>query len=120
MLGLFLPQLGWEAAEAALLIRWAEERDEAALEAVTSLPQITGAVTEAWPRPCGPADDAISAHRRHLRAPLVRDRRLDLAEFQPLRRRLKDFEPRFEAKVFGLFLAEQSQDDELPARAACC
>lgn len=113
-LGLFVPQLGWEAAEAALLIRWREERDEAALESITSLPQIKGALTDSLVATVRPSDDAtlpaggIFVHRWFETATA------NLEEFKALSAEgWKDFEPRFDARVFGLFLAEESQDDQM-------
>lgn len=113
VLGLFFPQLGWEAAEVALLVRWRGERDELSLEAVTGPPQVIGVRCDSLKPTLRPEDTAklrpggIYVHR-WFETPAP-----DLQEFLKLSGEgWQDFEPRFDVQVFGLFLADETEDDQ--------
>jgi hypothetical protein len=113
MLGLFTAQLGWEAADAALLVRWrGVRRAETALAGALAAPQVlTHTIQRLSPtvRPDGdavPPPGGIYVHRWFETAAA------DLAEFLALSQEgWKDFEPRFEARVFGFFLADETEAD---------
>jgi len=114
VLGLFTPQIGWVARQAALLVRWAPDgkgrdgvvaglmRDKtvrfAQRERIepTSRPTATDSV-----RPGG-----IYVHRRFV------VKVADVPEFLTLSQEgWRDFETRFDAHIFGLFTAERSSSD---------
>jgi hypothetical protein len=114
VLGLFTPQIGWVARQAALLVRWGPEakgRDgqvsglmhgktvtfgQREKLAATSRPTMTDK-----PRPGG-----VHVHRRFV----VENR--NLPEFLALSQEgWRDFETRFEANIFGLFTADRTPND---------
>lgn len=114
VLGLFTPQIGWVARQAALLVRWkpdARGRDGEASAllrgkttrfgqreklAATSRPTMTDVL-----RPGG-----VYVHRRFV----VESK--NVAEFLALSQEgWRDFETRFEANIFGLFTAERTGND---------
>ena len=118
VLGMFTTQIGWEASQVAVLLRWAGIRDDAARMRLVTAPQVIRSSTESLRPTLRPGDGAallpggIYVHRWFETAIS------DLEEFQRLSGEgWKDFEPRFEANVFGLFLADTSASDrELGAR----
>jgi hypothetical protein len=112
VLGVFFPQLGWEAAEAALVLRWREARSPAARAGLLAIAPVKSARAEPMTPTLRPADDAalwpggIYVHRRFETAAV------DLATFIALSQDgWADFEPRFDARVFALFLMDETQDD---------
>jgi hypothetical protein len=117
VLGLFTAQLGWEAAQAALLLRWrTAAADDSARGTLLSAPQVLSEVPEPLSPTARPADEArlqpggIHVHRWFETAAS------DLDEFLRLSQEgWKDFEPRFDARVFGLFLADESVEDRRSA-----
>jgi len=115
VLGLFNPQLGWSSTEAAVLVRWTAPTAGrgAALETITRAPQVASFRAESLTptvRPAAsdrPAAGGIYVHRWfEVLSPNV-------AEFAELSvQGWRDFETRFEAKVFGLFQAPRTAEDE--------
>lgn len=112
VLGLFTTQIGWEAAQVALLLRWQGARDPAVRLNLLSATQVIRSSTETLAATLRPADEAtlpaggIYVHR------WFETLATDLEEFQRLSGEgWKDFEPRFDARVFGLLLADQSVSD---------
>ena len=115
ILGLFTPQLGWVARQAALLVRWGpdakgRDREIAALirnpvvrigQRAQLEPTVRPATTER-PRPGG-----IYVHRWFVvETPNV-------PEFLALSAQgWRDFETRFDTQIFGLFAAARSIDDK--------
>ena len=107
ILGYFVPQLGWEASEAALLIRWKNQPDENAMKGLLTCPEIRESLVQRLFATLRPAADAtltpggIFVHRWFE----VDGENLD--EFLKLSGEgWEDFEPRFDARVFGLFRDE--------------
>ena len=106
LLGLFTPQLGWAASEMAALVRWPEpgQADLGGLTAVESgrRERLTATLR---PKPT----DALRPGGIHvLRWFHVRPDATD--EFMRLSGEgWSDFETRFDAKVFGLFRADDAQ-----------
>ena len=112
LLGLFTAQLGWDAVEMALLVRWTGDRRERVLEDVLVAPQILSHTIQRLSptvRPAGAAvlpAGGIYVHRWFEVAGG------DIDEFVHLSQEAwKDFEPRFDAHVFGLFLAGETDVD---------
>lgn len=102
-LGLFVPQLGWEAAQAALLIE-REGDGERAAAAIAAAPQVRAREASVLSPTLRPrAGDALApggiyVHRWFEVA------RASLDEFVALSGEAwPDFESRFDARIFGLF-----------------
>jgi hypothetical protein len=113
VLGLFTPQIGWVARQAALLVRWGPTPRAATARSTPDARQ-DGRVRPARPdRADLPPDGRRqAAARRHPRAPLVPVEADNVPEFLTLSTEgWRDFETRFEANIFGLFTAERSSDD---------
>ena len=114
VLGLFTPQIGWVARQAALLVRWgpaAKGRDAAVAglmrdKTVTfaqrgRLSPTSRPATTDRPRP-----DGIYVHRWFV------VKVADVTEFLTLSTEgWRDFETGFDTHIFGLFTAERSQLD---------
>lgn len=114
VLGLFTPQIGWVARQAALLVRWAPDakgrdgavaglmRDKTVRFAQRGRIEPTSRPMAAdKPRPGG-----IYVHRWFV------VKVADVPEFLALSQEgWRDFETRFDAHIFGLFTAERSQLD---------
>ena len=110
----FAPQLGWNSTEMALLLRWrdAGPAREAAVQALIKAAPVTASARHTLRptvRPAGsdvPLAGGIYVHRWFE---VEAD---SLAEFLTLSQEgWRDFEPRFEAKVFGLFEATRTEAD---------
>jgi len=114
-LGLFTPQIGWHARQAALLVGWtpgAAGRD-AAMAALARAPGVRTAERQrlqATARPSAvdrPKPGGIYVHRWFAIATA------SLGEFIELSTTgWRDFEARFDTNIFGLFTAEQSAEDK--------
>jgi hypothetical protein len=114
VLGLFTPQLGWVARQAALLVRWnagARSRDTE-MDAVTRGGPVRAARRDrldATLRPA-PADrpqpGGIYVHRWFVVGTGNVDEFLALSQ-----QGWHDFEARFDTRIFGLFTAERTADD---------
>ena len=114
VLGLFTPQIGWVARQAALLVRWgpqAKGRDGEVAglmrgKTVTfgqreKLAATTRPTPTDKPRPGG-----IYVHRRFV------VKTANVPEFLALSQEgWRDFETRFEASIFGLFTADRTAVD---------
>ena len=113
-LGLFTPQIGWRANQAALLVGWTPESAgrDAAMAALAKAPGVRSAERHrlrATVRPAAadaPKPGGIYVHRWFTIATP------SLAEFVDLSTTgWRDFEARFEADIFGLFTAEPTPQD---------
>ena len=115
LLGLFTPQIGWHARQAALLVGWAAGADgrDKAVDELATLPGVRTARRdrlEATARP-GAADrlrpEGIYTHRWFV---------IDtssLAEVVSLSTQAwPDFEAQFDSNIFGLFKASASAEDQ--------
>lgn len=114
IVGLFSPQLGWVARQRALLVRWApgardRDRELTALMRgravrVAQRAQLTPTVR---PQPADrPTPGGVYVHRWFA---VEADK---VEEFQALSvEGWRDFESRFDTRVFGLFTAERSASD---------
>ena len=112
--GLFVSQLGWANTQAAALIAWPRNEDgrEAAFAkldgdtrlASLRIDKLTPTVRPASDDP--PAPGGIYVHRWfHIRADAM-------SEFVALSAEgWMDFEARFDARIYGLFSAERSDED---------
>lgn len=114
-LGLFTAQLGWHARQAALLVRWrdgAPGRD-AAVTGLASAPGVRDAQphrAEATARPGAsdrPWPGGVYVHRWFVVESGGVPEFLDLSV-----QGWRDFEARFDARIFGLFAVERSAQDE--------
>lgn len=115
VLGLFTPQLGWVSRQAALLVRWgpgAKGRDKAvfALSRDKTVRNVQRAELEPTLRPAAderPQAGGIYVHRWFA----VESK--SVPEFLELSQQgWRDFEARFDSKIFGLFTAERSANDK--------
>jgi hypothetical protein len=99
--GLFISQLGWEAAEVALL---AERGDGAALDALIQAPDVVSSIAQTLRPTLRPrSDDALDAGGIYVHRWFEIDHS-SLNEFLELSSRgWLDFEARFDARIFGLF-----------------
>lgn len=112
VLGVFTPQLGWRARQAAVLLRWSGGNDAA--EAVLSA--LGGHRDRLAPtaRP-GPADK-LSAGGIYVHRWFVIDT-ASLDEFVALSTEgWKDFEARFDTNIFGLFTVAQTEAERAAGR----
>jgi len=114
-LGLFTPQIGWHARQAALLVGWqpgAAGRD-AAMAAMAKAPGVKSAERhrlQATVRPSPtdrPKPGGIYVHRWFVIATSSLGEFVDLSTTG-----WKDFEARFDTNIFGLFTAEQTAQDK--------
>jgi len=115
VLGLFTPQLGWHARQAALLVGWKPDAAgrEAEMAALGKLPGVGEAERhrlEATARPSAgdrPKPGGIYVHRWFVIGAG------DLDEVVALSTEgWRDFEARFDTNIFGLFAAERSAADK--------
>jgi hypothetical protein len=114
LLGVFAPQLGWRAGQAAVLLRWrpdAQGRDRT-LEALSTRAGATAVLHERLaptirPAPTDrPPAGGIYVHRWFT----VRSEATE--EFLALSAEgWRDFERRFDARIFGLFTAARTAQD---------
>lgn len=114
VLGLFTPQIGWVARQAALLVRW----DGAAPGRSGLITNLTHDKTVLFgqrvrlapsPRPSAPtplSPGGIYVHRWFVVGTKDVPQFIDLSV-----EGWRDFEIRFEAQIYGLFTAERSQAD---------
>jgi hypothetical protein len=114
VLGLFTPQIGWVARQAALLVRWpdgakAREREMLALMRGKAVRAAQRARLEPTLRPAAsdkPQAGGIYVHRWFVVETGNVDEFLKLSgEGWP------DFERRFDTKIFGMFKAERTAAD---------
>jgi hypothetical protein len=114
ILGLFTPQLGWHARQAALLLRWPEaaagrEAAVARLEAAPGVARVRRDRLTPTLRP-GPADrpppGGIYVHRWFVVETAAVGEFLELSG-----QGWRDFEARFDTQIFGLFTAEPTADE---------
>ncbi len=115
ILGLFTPQLGWSARQAALLVGWRPDAGarDTEIEGLQSLPGVRRALRTrltATARPAAgdrPKPGGIYVHRWFV---VGAD---DLDEVVALSvEGWRDFEARFDTNIFGLFAAERSAADQ--------
>lgn len=114
-LGLFSPQIGWHARQAALLVGWSPDANgrDAAMAALAKAPGVKSAERhrlQATARP-SPTDrlkpGGIYVHRWFVIATP------SLPEFIELSTTgWRDFEARFDTNIFGLFTAEPTAADK--------
>ncbi|WP_430424910.1 hypothetical protein [Phenylobacterium sp.] len=114
-LGLFSPQIGWHARQAALLVGWSPDANgrDAAMAALAKAPGVKSVERhrlQATARP-SPTDrlkpGGIYVHRWFVIATP------SLPEFIELSTTgWRDFEARFDTNIFGLFTAEQTAADK--------
>jgi hypothetical protein len=111
--GLFTPQLGWEASQAALLVE--RGGDPAALQALTRAPEVLSCETHELAATIRPAPGAvlkrggIYVHRWFEVDSSTFDEFIALsAEAWP------DFESRFDAQIFGLFELTSPRPGDAP------
>lgn len=114
VLGLFTPQIGWTARQAALLVRWRQDAAarEAQMQALSGGAGVRSAQRSRLTptlRPDGdarPAAGGIYVHRWFV------VETGDVPEFLELSGRgWADFERKFDARIFGLFAVERSAAD---------
>ena len=114
VLGLFTPQIGWTARQAALLLRWPQNAAprEAQARALSAGAGVRSAQRSRLTPTLRPSDDArpaaggIYVHRWFV------VETGDVPEFLELSGRgWADFERKFDARIFGLFAAERSASD---------
>jgi hypothetical protein len=114
VLGYFTPQLGWVGRQVALLVRWAPDargRDGHVNDLMRGNAVRVGqrGKLTATLRPAAvdkPQPGGIYVHRWFVVAPK------DVPEFLALSGQgWRDFEARFETKIFGLFTAERTASD---------
>jgi hypothetical protein len=114
VLGLFTPQLGWVARQAALLIRWGPQAKgrEGLVRPLTSGPLVRFAQRGKLTATVRPgATDRPPAGGIYVHRWFVVDRE-KVAEFLELSQQgWRDFETRFETHIFGLFTAERTAQD---------
>lgn len=115
VLGLFTPQLGWHARQAALLVGWrpdvsGREAEAAALATLAGVARVERQRLEATARPSAgdkPKPGGIYVHRWFVIGAS------DLDEVVALSTEgWRDFEARFDTNIFGLFAAERSAADK--------
>jgi hypothetical protein len=110
VVGQFAPQLGWANNEAAVLVRW--QADAVSTELITRADLVAGARIERLTPTIRPADDAmpkaggIYVHRWFEVDAGAVDEFVDLSG-----RGWATFETTFDALIFGLFRAEQTEAD---------
>jgi len=114
VLGLFTPQLGWHARQAALLVGWnadatGREAEVGALQRLGGVGKVERHRLAATARPAGgdrPRPGGIYVHRWFVIAAA------DQAEVVALSvEGWRDFESRFDTNIFGLFAAERTAAD---------
>jgi len=110
--GLFVPQLGWEAAQAALLV---ERGDRAALEAVSTAPEVVSCEFHELAPTIRPTANAtlkpggIYVHRWfEVDSSTINEFVALSGEAWP------DFEARFDTNIFGLFELTSARPGDTP------
>lgn len=120
VLGLFTPQLGWHARQAALLVAWkpdasGREAEMAALARLSGVAKVERQRLEATARPAAgdrPKPGGVYVHRWFVIGAS------DLDEVVALSTEgWRDFEARFDTNIFGLFSAERSAADKAAGAA---
>ncbi|WP_337188012.1 hypothetical protein [Phenylobacterium sp.] len=115
LLGLFTPQLGWHAGQAALLVGWAPgaASREAVVNELSALPGVRSVRRdrlEATARPAAgdrPRAGGIYVHRWFVIETPSLDEVVSLSTLG-----WKDFEAKFDTNIFGLFRAAPSAGDQ--------
>lgn len=114
-LGLFSPQIGWHARQAALLVGWSPDAKgrNAAMAALAKAPGVKSAERHRLHATARPSatdrmkPGGIYVHRWFVIATP------SLPEFIELSTTgWRDFEARFDTNIFGLFTAEQTSEDK--------
>lgn len=114
VLGLFTPQLGWHARQAALLVGWrpdaaGREAEVDALQTLEGVARVERHRMAATARPAAadkPRPGGVYVHRWFVIGAA------DQAEVVALSvEGWRDFEARFDTNIFGLFAAERSAAD---------
>ena len=115
-LGVFAPQLGWRAGEVAVLLRWTAE-PQAREDAIQALIGAWGARSAGRDRLTPTLRPGVADHPQpggiyvHRWFVIPTDR---LAEFVSISGEgWRDFEARFDAQIFGLFTAGQTDADRM-------
>ena len=114
VLGLFTPQLGWTARQAALLVRWRPDASdrENVIDSLRTLPGVLRAERtrlSATARPAAgdhPRPGGVYVHRWFVIGANDLDEVVALSV-----EGWRDFETRFDTNIFGLFAAERSAAD---------
>lgn len=115
IIGLFTPQLGWVARQAALLVRWKDGDVKgrggqiAALAKGKTVRAVQRGHLKPTLRPAAadrPQPGGIYVHRWFVVETLRVPEFLDLSA-----QGWRDFETRFDARIFGLFAAERTPQD---------
>ena len=115
VLGLFTPQLGWHARQAALLVGWRPDASgrEAEIEGLTKAPGVAKVERQklaATARPTAtdrPKPGGIYVHRWFVIGAESQDEVVALSV-----EGWRDFEARFDTNIFGLFAAERTAADK--------
>ncbi len=115
VLGLFTPQLGWVARQAALLVRWRDGEAKGREGSIRDLAKVKAirAVQRAHLTPTlrPGAADAVKPGGIHVHRWFVVETP-QVPEFLELSGQgWRDFEARFDTHIFGLFAAERSAQD---------
>ncbi|MEW5686850.1 MAG: hypothetical protein AB1942_18180 [Pseudomonadota bacterium] len=112
VLGLFTPQLGWRARQAAVLLRWSEAASGREAVVASLGGERDRLTPTARPSPTDrPASGGIYVHRWFV----IDTPALD--EFVALSTEgWKDFETRFDTNIFGLFTAEPTAAERTAGR----
>jgi len=112
--GLFVAQLGWEAAEAALLAERGGEN--AAFDRLVDAPEVTAAVRHTLRPTVRPTDDAALAPGGIYVHRWFEVERTSVAEFIDLSTQAwPGFEGQFDARIFGLFELTSEWEGAPPA-----
>jgi len=112
VLGVFTPQLGWHARQAAILLRWREA--SGARDAVVAA--LGGHRDRLTPTARPSPTDRLKPGGVYVHRWFVIDT-TSLDEFVALSTEgWKDFEARFDTKIFGLFAAEPSEAERKAGR----
>jgi hypothetical protein len=115
VLGLFTPQLGWHARQAALLVGWnadapGREAEIGALQKLSGVGQVERHRMAATARPAAsdrPQPGGIYVHRWFV---IGADSQAEVVALSV--EGWRDFEARFDTNIFGLFTVERSAADK--------
>ena len=115
VLGLFTPQLGWHARQAALLVAWTpdaagREAEMGGLQKLSGVGKVERHRLSATARPAAtdrPKPGGIYVHRWFVIGADSQDEVVALSV-----EGWRDFEARFDTNIFGLFAAERSGADK--------
>jgi hypothetical protein len=115
LLGLFVPQIGWSSAQAAILLSWpnGDAGRSASLAKLRGAPGLKSVQSHALTPTARPTEDAppqpggVYVHRWFVIDPSAIDEFVALSV-----QGWADFETRFEAKIFGLWAATRTPEDQ--------